>query len=66
MKSKHKFTPDQVVPMEERALLSHFPAALGPVTTLHLKGAVTVQSPPWPSNCGAGRPDRWATIARYR
>ena len=28
--------------------------------------AVTVQSPPWPSNCGAGRPDRWATIARYR
>src|SRR5271157_112178 len=27
---------------------------------------VTVQSPPWPSNCGAGRPDRWATIARYR
>ena len=28
--------------------------------------SVTVQSPPWPSNCGAGRPDRWATIARYR
>ena len=27
---------------------------------------VTVQSPRWPSNCGAGRPDRWATIARYR
>ena len=25
---------------------------------------VTVQSPPWASNCGAGRPDRWATIAR--
>ena len=25
MKSKHKFTPDQVVPMEERALLSGFP-----------------------------------------
>ena len=30
------------------------------------KKLVTVQSPPWPSNCGAGRPDRWATIARYR
>jgi len=44
MKSKHKFTPDQVVPMEERALLSHFPAALGPVTTLHLKGAFVLTS----------------------
>ena len=30
------------------------------------KQGVTVQSPPWPSNCGAGRPDRWATIVRYR
>ncbi len=30
------------------------------------KVTVTVQSLPWPSNCGAGRPDRWATIARYR
>ena len=27
---------------------------------------VTVQSPAWPSNCGAGRPDRCATIAQYR
>ncbi len=27
---------------------------------------VTVHSPAWPSNCGAGRPDRCATIARYR
>ena len=38
MKTKHKFTPDQVVPMEERALLSHFPVGLGPVTPLHYKG----------------------------
>jgi fucose permease len=27
---------------------------------------VTVQFPVWPINCGAGRPDRCATIARYR
>jgi carbonic anhydrase len=28
--------------------------------------AVTVQFPIWPSNFGAGRPDRWAIIARRR
>ena len=33
MKSKHKFIPSQVVPMEERALLEHSPRT-GPVTTL--------------------------------
>ena len=44
MKSKHKFTPDQVVPMEERALLSSFPAALGPVTKLHFRGAFVLTS----------------------
>ena len=44
MKTKHKFTPDQVVPMEERALLSHFPVGLGPVTTLHYKGAFVLTS----------------------
>jgi len=38
MKSKHKFVPSQVVPMEERALLSTFPVGLGPVTTLGLSG----------------------------
>jgi hypothetical protein len=38
MKSKHKFVPSQVVPMEERALLSTFPAGVGPVTTLGLSG----------------------------
>jgi hypothetical protein len=38
MKSKHKFVPSQVVPMEERALLSTFPAGIGPVTTLGLHG----------------------------
>ena len=38
MKSKHKFVPSQVVPMEERALLSTFPVGLGPVTTLGLHG----------------------------
>jgi hypothetical protein len=31
-----------------------------------INAMVTVQSPAWPSNCGAGRPDRCATIARYR
>ena len=44
MKSKHKFSPDQVVPMEERALLSHFPLGLGPVTTLHYRGAFVLTS----------------------
>ncbi len=39
MKSKHKFSPDQVVPMEERALLSSFPTSLAPVTKLHFRGA---------------------------
>ena len=38
MKSKHKFVPSQVVPMEERALLSTFSPVLGPVTTLGLSG----------------------------
>jgi len=38
MKSKHKFVPSQVVPMEERALLSTFPAWIFPVTTLGLSG----------------------------
>ena len=40
MKSKHKFVPSQVVPMEERALLStaHFPVGIGPVITLGLSG----------------------------
>jgi len=39
MKSKHKFVPSQVVPMEERALLSSvFPTGIGPVTTLGLHG----------------------------
>jgi hypothetical protein len=33
MKSKHKFTPDQVVPMEERALLSSLRASLILTTT---------------------------------
>jgi|GEM_PF-3035886 len=49
MKTKHKFTPGQVVPMEERALLNggggwHFPAVVGPVTTLGLKGAFVLTS----------------------
>jgi len=46
MKSKHKFTPGQVVPMEDRALLSgfKFPWAMGPVTTLGLKGAYVLTS----------------------
>ena len=44
MKSKHKFTPDQVVPMEERALLSSFPALLHPVTTLHHSGNFVLTS----------------------
>ena len=38
MRSKHKFVPSQVVPMEERALLSTFPAGIGPVTTLRFSG----------------------------
>ncbi len=40
MKSKHKFVPSQVVPLEERALLStaHFPVGIGPVITLGLSG----------------------------
>jgi hypothetical protein len=45
MKSKNKFIPDQVVPMEERALLSNFPAVLGPVTTFHrFRGAFVLTS----------------------
>jgi len=44
MKSKPKFIPGQVIPMEERALLSNFPAALGPVTTLGLRGAFVLTS----------------------
>ena len=44
MKSKHKFVPSQVVPMEECALLSHFPAGLGPVTTLNHRGAFVLTS----------------------
>jgi hypothetical protein len=44
MKSKHKFTPDQVVPMEERALLSGFPTALHPVTKLNFRGAFVLTS----------------------
>ena len=48
MKPKHKFIPDQVVPMEERALLSgfhfRFPAILGPVTTLNLHGKFVLTS----------------------
>jgi len=46
MKSKHKFTPGQVVPMEERALLSSFkfPAVMGPVTTLGLHGKFVLTS----------------------
>ncbi|MGA2703780.1 MAG: hypothetical protein ABSH35_22115 [Isosphaeraceae bacterium] len=46
MKSKHKFTPGQVVPMEERALLSGFgfPGVVGPVTTLGLRGAFVLTS----------------------
>jgi hypothetical protein len=46
MKSKHKFTPGQVVPMEERALLSgfRFPVVLGPVTTLGLHGKFVLTS----------------------
>ena len=46
MKTKHTFTPGQVVPMEERALLSgfHFPAVVGPVSTLGLRGAFVLTS----------------------
>ena len=45
MKSMHKFTPDQVVPMEERALLSAaFPHRLGPVTKLNFRGAFVLTS----------------------
>ena len=43
--------------------MSHHP---GGITITTARKIVTVQSPPWPSNCGAGRPDRWATIPRYR
>ena len=39
MKSKHKFTPDQVVPMEERRPPEPFPTSLAPVTKLHFRGA---------------------------
>ena len=43
MKSKHKFVPSQVVPMEERALLSHFSPGI-PVNTLGYKGAFVLTS----------------------
>lgn len=44
MKSKHKFVPSQVVPMEDRALLSSFPPGIGPVTTLGFSGALVLTS----------------------
>ena len=46
MRSKHKFIPTQVVPMEERALLSgfRFPVVLGPVVTLGKHGAFVLTS----------------------
>lgn len=46
MKSKHKFTPGQVNPLEDRALLSgfKFPAAMGPVNTLNFRGAFVLTS----------------------
>jgi len=43
MKKKHKFTPGQVVPLEERALLSGFKFPF-PVSTLGLRGAFVLTS----------------------
>jgi hypothetical protein len=44
MKKRRQFTPEFVDSLEERALLSRFPIALGPVTTLNFRGNFVLTS----------------------